>query len=97
METLVEQNMDGNITLLELKSRCLAHQEQNKDCETCSLYKFCNYELTTSYPSGWRLDNVSSLEEPNILHMKDSNDIVVFCNIGLGSMMCHYFTPTRKT
>lgn len=77
---IMTQDMDGNITLLELKNKCLSHQKQGRDCETCAHYKFCNYELTTSYPSGWKLDDIDDWEEPNILHGKDSNDIIVICN-----------------
>ena len=45
------------ITLCEMKSICLEHQKQNRDCETCKIFKFCNYEMTTSYPSGWKIED----------------------------------------
>ena len=44
------------LTLGEIKDICLKHQKQNRDCETCSIYKFCNYEMATSYPSGWKIE-----------------------------------------
>ena len=44
-------------TLGNIKNICLDHQKQGKDCETCPIYKFCNYEMTTSYPSGWKLED----------------------------------------
>ena len=44
-----------DLTLGEMKEICKKHQGQNKDCETCKLFKFCNFEMTTSYPSGWEL------------------------------------------
>lgn len=46
------------MTLGEIKEICSEHQKQNRDCETCKIFKFCNYEMTTGYPSGWKLDEV---------------------------------------
>ena len=43
-----------DITLGEFKEICLRHQKQGCDCETCKVFKFCNYQLTGyAYPSGW--------------------------------------------
>ena len=44
-----------NLTLGEMKEICKKHQGQNKGCETCKLFEFCNFEMTISYPSGWEL------------------------------------------
>ena len=46
-----------DLKLSEMKQICTEHQRQNRDCETCKIYKFCMYQLTTSYPSGWKLEN----------------------------------------
>lgn len=46
----------AEITLGEFKDICIEHQKENKDCETCKLYKFCAYDMTCGYPSGWKLD-----------------------------------------
>lgn len=50
-------------TLGEIKMICLNHQKQNKDCETCSAYRFCMYQMTTSYPSGWKLTGCQTEEQ----------------------------------
>lgn len=42
--------------LSEMKQICIAHQKQNRDCETCKIFKFCAYEMTTGYPSGWEIE-----------------------------------------
>ena len=70
--------MNGNTTFEKFRDTCLTHQKQNKDCETCSQYKFCTYEMSTNYPSGWELSN--DVEEPNILHVKESNNVFIICN-----------------
>lgn len=46
-----------DLTLKEFSIVCREHQKKGRDCETCSLYKFCNYQLTVSYPSGWKLED----------------------------------------
>ena len=47
------KNLD-ELTLGEVKQICLEHQKHGCDCETCKIYKFCNYQLTGyAYPSGW--------------------------------------------
>lgn len=43
-------------TLGQLKATCTEHQGQNRDCETCPVFLFCNFEMNTSYPSGWELE-----------------------------------------
>lgn len=45
-----------DLKLSEIKEICTKHQKQNRDCETCDIFKFCNYEMTTSYPSGWKIE-----------------------------------------
>ena len=46
-----------NTTLKEIKDECIKHQTQGRDCETCKFFRFCNYQLTVSYPSGWKLED----------------------------------------
>ena len=46
-----------NLKLSEIKQICTEHQKQNRDCETCKIFKFCNYEMTTGCPSGWKIDD----------------------------------------
>lgn len=45
-----------NMTLGQMKQICAEHQKQNKDCETCPLFLFCQWDMNTSYPSGWELE-----------------------------------------
>lgn len=45
----------SELTLGEMKQICSEHQEQNRDCETCKIYKFCTYEMPCGCPSGWKL------------------------------------------
>ena len=47
-----------DLKLSEMKQICAEHQKQNRDCETCEIFRFCNYEMTTSYPSGWKIEEV---------------------------------------
>ena len=47
----------SELTLGEMRDICYEHQRKGRDCETCNLYKFCNYEMTTNYPSAWKLNN----------------------------------------
>lgn len=44
------------LTLKDVSLVCWEHQRFGRDCETCSLYEFCMKQLTTTYPSGWKLD-----------------------------------------
>ena len=44
------------LKLKEFKNICTDQQKQNKDCENCPIYNFCDHELTTSYPSGWKIE-----------------------------------------
>ena len=46
-----------DLKLSEMKQICFAHQKQNRDCETCKIFKFCNWEMNTSYPSGWKIED----------------------------------------
>lgn len=46
----------SELTLGEMKQICSEHQEQNRDCETCKIYKFCTYEMPCGCPSGWKLN-----------------------------------------
>lgn len=46
-----------DLKLSEMKQICTEHQKQNRDCETCKIFKFCNYEMTTDYPSGWKIED----------------------------------------
>ena len=46
-----------DLKLSEMKQICTEHQKQNRDCETCKIFKFCAYEMTTSYPSGWKIED----------------------------------------
>ena len=46
----------SELTLGEMKQICREHQEQNRDCETCKIYKFCTYEMPCGCPSGWKLN-----------------------------------------
>ena len=45
----------AELTLHEMQQICLKHQAQNRDCETCELFRFCNYEMSSTYPSAWKL------------------------------------------
>ena len=45
-----------DLKLSEIKEIRTKHQKQNRDCETCKIFKFCNYEITTGYPSGWNIE-----------------------------------------
>lgn len=47
----------SELTLGEVKSICEEHQKKGRDCETCKIFKFCNYEMTTSHPSGWKIED----------------------------------------
>lgn len=44
-----------NTTVKEIHDICLKHQKQNRDCESCPIYRFC-MQMTISYPSGWKLE-----------------------------------------
>ena len=46
-----------DLKLSEMKKICLENQKHGRDCETCKIFKFCNYEMTTSYPSGWKIED----------------------------------------
>ena len=46
-----------DLKLSEMKKICLEHQKYGRDCETCKIFKFCNYEMTTIYPSGWKIED----------------------------------------
>lgn len=48
--------MMKDLKLSEVKQICTEHQKQNRDCETCKIFRFGNYEMTTSYPSGWKIE-----------------------------------------
>ena len=48
------KNLD-ELSLGEIKEICSEHQKQNRDCETCKIYKFCTYEMPCGCPSGWKL------------------------------------------
>ena len=51
------QQILSNLTLQDIKDICTKHLGQGKDCDTCSIFKFCNYQLNNSYPSGWKLED----------------------------------------
>ena len=46
----------SDLTLGEMQQICNEHQEQNRDCESCKIYKFCTYEMSCGCPSGWKLN-----------------------------------------
>lgn len=47
----------SELTLGEVKLICEEHQKKGRDCETCKIHKFCDYEMATKYPSDWELNN----------------------------------------
>ena len=44
------------LTLGEIKEICYDRHKQNNDCESCKIYNFCNYQMTTRDPSDWELN-----------------------------------------
>ena len=44
-----------DLTLGEIQEICRKHLKEHRDCEACKIFSFCNYQMTTGYPDGWKL------------------------------------------
>lgn len=45
-----------DLKLSEIKQICTEHQKQNRDCDTCEILMFCQYDMNKLYPIAWEIE-----------------------------------------